>query len=872
MTNAMLGVLEHKHQTGAMNLTDSVPPQIIMPLTDIFETPFNTDAHFTCYQPVGNFHDKEWPRLNKPILPRLRALDVDLAMQMIVLDYDNPGHLPWSSREQVDDFINMLQYLSKTNGFVAASEWSCFYTTKHGARLVYILTNPLTPEEFEGKHQWLCQEFNKYGVEIDVTVSDWTRVMRAPYVVRDGEPSWEDPFFKYEAAWDKRLDPETLGTAVRERQSQYAEIIPINQVKPDDTVTLDLLHELSPTSGRQVMSQWLKDAKSRLKGRSCVPIVFGTELIGEHGERDNNLHKVLGQVIGVLFYLDDTTPEHIYALMLEAVNKLEPDDGTPDWSRVLWDHICRLWAKEDAKAREKQHIEEERVEKAGSQIETIVAGMRDWTENSQAFSPDPQEVIKFVERRMIAQHGRSYFPIMPNGRYVGDALLSEQLIPWIRSHEMDSMMETHQYTEDGATKDIDRTTLINKYAFPVKEVTGLPQIEGGYITEDERLVISLYRRNPRLTPQYHAGVEQWLMVLFGEHFERVCKWIGYALAFEDGPVCALSIKGDPGVGKKMFIQGLAECLENPWVAEADDIVSEYQYGLLRSPFLAVNEGWPTQRSRHPADTFRRLVGGDGLLANQKFHAPIRIKNPARVVFAANNMDVVSFLTGGRDLSPEDREALQIRLFHVDVGGDAAAWLRANGGTRFTGGWIEGDGGKPSDYVVARHFLHLHKTRANYGQPEPRLLVEGKPDSELMFAMRTQSGRGPLVVEAVIRLLNTEGSSSKAGIAIEDGKLYVLASEILTYYRQQMASSTRGESLTAKIIGNVLKGLVEYDHNKPLQLKTKPQMGRKRWHQLDPEMLHHAAQRDGWRCDKLVKLVNERVERKQGHLIERPVTA
>lgn len=849
-----IGVLPTRNQPGANALTDRVPALEVMPYREVFETPFSTDAHFALYEPVGNFHQKTWPRLNKPVLDRMRAHDADLAFGMLILDYDNPGHVPWAGPESVDSFLRVLRRTAHSAEFPLADQWSCLYTTKHGARLVYLLDYDIGPEEYEQRHQWLCQQFSKRGIEIDCSVSDWTRIFRAPFVVRNGEESWELNSFRMIQQWDRTLDPEELGKATRgDIESKYADVQPLEGQKPEDLCRASLLFEISSHSGKQIRSHWYKEAKKRLVNRDCSKVLFNEQIIGKPGERDTNLHKHVGQAISLLYYLEDTTPEHIYALFLEPVQRLEPDEGTPDWTDSLWDHICRLWAKEDAKARQKQEDEKQKQQGVESKVARIVRGVRDWASDPEAF--DDSKAGVFITRRMLANYGRSYYPMKPDGTYSSEPILKDQIIPWIRSNDMEDLIPTQRLNKDGdPAGDIDTVNIVNKHSYPVKEVQGKPEIAGGYLTEDSKLVIPLYRRNPNLLPEYNKDVETWLMMLFGEKFDLACKWIAYSLAFEEGPICGLSIMGHQGGGKKMLVEGLSECLENPYLAGADDIVSDYQYGLLRSPFLVVNEGWPTQKSRHPADTFRNLVGGDGLQANIKYHAPIRTKNPARIIFAANNIDVVGFLTGGRDLSPEDREALQIRLLHFDVGDDASLWLRARGGVRFTGGWIAGDGGRPSNFVVAKHFLYLHQIRARFGPPEPRLLVEGRDNSDLMFSMRTQSGRGPLVVESLIKLLNMP--REREGLTIEEGKLFILSSEILDFFRKEMASSTK-ESLTARIISGVLKGLVEESHENALQLESRKNLGRKRWHQIDPEMLLKAAERDGWKCTKLERLVKER---------------
>jgi hypothetical protein len=133
-----IGVIENPRQPGADNLSDAVPAQTILPVTDVFEHPFESDAHFTCYYPSGsNFTQKQWPRLNKPTLAKLRSAEVDLKFPLLAIDIDNPGHLPWASDDAVKHFFESLEHASKE--FPLSTRWWCAYTTRHGARLVYIL-------------------------------------------------------------------------------------------------------------------------------------------------------------------------------------------------------------------------------------------------------------------------------------------------------------------------------------------------------------------------------------------------------------------------------------------------------------------------------------------------------------------------------------------------------------------------------------------------------------------------------------------------------------------------------------------------------------------------------------------------------------
>jgi len=343
-------------------------------------------------------------------------------------------------------------------------------------------------------------------------------------------------------------------------------------------------------------------------------------------------------------------------------------------------------------------------------------------------------------------------------------------------------------------------------------------------------------------------------VFFGEQHELGERWIANALAFEDGPIAALSIKGDQGIGKKMFVQGLAETLIHPAVADHNDLVGTYQYGLLKSPFMNINEGFPRMgKDVTPYHTFRMLVSGDPIRANRRYLHPVEIQCPYRVIFTANNDNIVESLVGKSNLSPEDRGALAIRLIHMDLKDHASLWLRARGGYALTAvpgsRWVRGDSGDRSDFIVAKHFLYLHANCR--GRRGPRLLVEGNCGADIMFKLRTQSGAAPLVIETIIRALSD--ARMMDGIAIDNDRLYVLPQSVVDIFRLKLAATTR-ESLTAQSVIEVLKGLSLRKFDNPITVESQKKLGRRRWIEIDASVLLSAAERLGSKCDKLEDLV------------------
>jgi hypothetical protein len=853
----MLAVADTKYVHGIDDLAQAGVAFHWLPLEQAMQTAWQTDAHFVTYYPV-NTQQPTFPRMNKPVLPKLRHMGADIVTQIFAFDFDNPDHVPWTDalRQQ---FWGLLH--RACNLFTLASQCSLLYTTKAGARLVYILDQPIPVDVAEGKHRWMVAQLRAAGLNVDA-LSDWTRLFRLPYVMREGAASWGEGM-EFLPQWHQRIRAGDLGTMEKPAGSEYREIRHFDEPKPDVTQCEDLMTEIGDT-GRRAHSWWHKESRKRLRGRECFACLYEHAPLADQGSRDTTLHKYVGQAISILFRVQGTTPAHIYALFLEPVLQLEADRGTPDWTDSLWGHVGRLWVKEEAKVEVEQKIAFDIAENQLQLIDKIVAGMREWCDDIRLRADDAM-AREFASHHLIVGCDGHYYIMNSSGYYDDLQVSMSNIVPRIRALGMDSIIETKVPKDNGTGwKSVHSQDIINAHSTIVSGIRGVPRSMGGYIertnTGSATLVIPSFCRNPHLEPTYDQQVDEWLRVFFGKRYVEGCEWIAWALAFEEGPICAISIKGDPGIGKKMLARGFAETLLLPKIASPQDMVSDNQYGLLHSPFLVVDEGWPqgTGRGRHPADQFRALVSGQSFDCNRKYRAPVEVNNPVRIIFTANNLNVVQMLTAGRDLSPEDREALAIRLKHFDVGNEAATWLKLRGGKDFTGRagrlWIQGDGGANSDFIVAKHFLWLYSEREKPIGGSGRFLVDGDTSSELMFEMRAKSGSAPVVIETIIKMLNLP--TRRDGVVVQDYRLFVLTQEILEYYRSHMANSGR-EKLTANIVSQVFQNLIVMEHPHAMTLRDRPHLSKRRWYELDPNLLLQYARRDGWTCPVLEQLVADR---------------
>ena len=54
--------------------------------------------------------------------------------------------------------------------------------------------------------------------------------------------------------------------------------------------------------------------------------------------------------------------------------------------------------------------------------------------------------------------------------------------------------------------------------------------------DNSTLKLPSFSRRDDLPPTFDPDVDLWLRKLFGVNYELGCKWLGYALAFDEGPI------------------------------------------------------------------------------------------------------------------------------------------------------------------------------------------------------------------------------------------------------------------------------------------------------------------------------------------------
>lgn len=866
-----VAVLSDKFIKGISSINQEAVGLPTVDLDEALKTPWDTDAHFVCYRPVDWKPGRSFARCKKSVLSQLRKTGQDLVSNLFVLDYDNPDHARWKS---IDQFQSFLESLAD-----AAAKWPeiskvyRLYSTRNGARLIYLVKDPLPVDLHENFHRGLVSNFNKFGISIDKKCSDWTRCFRLPYVYRDlthtskdGEKNDYIPVQLYNQPI-QFLDLGNVPCISGQDVQEYGDIVEITDRMPN----LDEARRLVFVGGAlEKRTDWLKQIEKRLKGRACYDALF-SGVIPQPGSRNSKLTEYVGQAIGVAFSheIAGTTPQHIFGLFLSMVEQFEPDGETRDWFVVLWGIVTRIYSQQAAKEEYKAVKESHDKAQQEMGLESMIMGMRQWCNVPilHERGNNNKQAIEWASERFIVSTGSEYYILGHNGYYLPLPLNAMQLVPQIRRLRLDQIYSVDEQGPEG-TRERNIKDILSDHMIAVSgvEMVANGSQKGGVLERMDSykpiLRLPSFRRRSDLAPEFSPAVDLWLQHLCDDHYPIIKRWIGNALAFEDGPICALSIRAEAGAGKKMLVQGLLECMENPVAASPYDLVGNYQYGLINSPFLVVNEGFPTNLngSATPYHTFRNLVSGEPIVANRRWAHPMTIRCPFRVIFTANNDNIVEQLVGHGNLSEEDRNSLAIRILHLNLGKKGTEFLQSYGGISYTGRkggrWIAGDGGEESNYVVAKHFLHLYENRS--GARGTRFLVEGsiEQNAEILQKLRTQSGSTPLVIETLVMMLNSV-LEPKELVITENNRLYVTTHGVTQYFRTHLQNHVKGEALTDKKVLSALRGLamIGEENKNPILLEAREDLGRRRWIELDVRVLWNACDSIGHDCKKLKNLVD-----------------
>ena len=865
---AFLGVVELPN-VGLDPLTGEekfASPVEVVSLEDAFTKSWSDDQHLLGYLTDPFDSTEPFFRLNLDVVPEILRTGARVLQNYVCVEFDTPGHVPWTSTLW-EAFLTVYEPLCSSDALGPLLRSAvAFYTTRCGVRWVFRLDPAVSvgsgdkddPNNEASQIIWgLVEKFRVAGLMVDTCADGWNRCFRLPRVNRGGSRSEADPFFVCVFNRDGVTDSRSLPRAKSRASDEFVATDNVTvdvgaHARPSRDEALALL-EYYDDQGRAKQTTFAKAADRQLHGRPYHKHLFNLEpiVIPDETSRHDTIMKWVASATAILFTIEGASPEAIFALFLKQVEQLEGRDFPRDtWRQVLWswqseakERAAKTLAEATAKVAE--------VERIATATEVLYTGIRAWYPN---LPKDPVAAHAWMKQHAIVAVDSKYHVLKRDGRYCKLPVAKDHIVSQIVRLGMEDMIPLVSTDESGTEKLMSHQEILARYCVVATTTEAIPEIEGGYLTalesENPRFVTTSFRRRRDLVPEFSPDVDLWLQAMGGAKYETLCRQLGCFLAFERGAVAAMSFVAPSGAGKKLLMHGLMECLEVPALATVRDLVERFNEGLLISPFLSANEGFPMGKGHsHPSDTFRQVTTGDGIAVDRKNKPIVMVKNPMRVVFTANNHNLILKLCEGRDLAPADREAIAIRIIHYEPGMAPVNLLLAKGGFSWTDGWIAGDSpGQESRFTVAKHFLWLHQKYGANAKPYGRhgLLLEGEIDSPVLRMMQTQGGGSPVVAEVLVSLLKENQPNPEKVKYLTDGRFLVTASAILEHWREKFAPTSH-DRLNLKRIHDILKGWI-------VGHRTSVEGVPGRWNEIDVPLLASEAEKHGWTCQRLSDLV------------------
>ena len=219
----LLGDKYDKAWDGDVIALSTMPHYPVVPLAEALASTYDSDTHIGPYWlagPDGGIVNP-LPRLRREARDALKGKGLTVYVDCFFLDLDAPNHT--ASQEWYDET------LAKIESLPPPLDCCAWYFTNGGARLVYESPRPLTVEQALMVQEWLALGVMSHGLEVDPSClgdhkkgNGWTRLYRAPFVVRKGAKVRLPSDFSNMMPLDLPPDPVGLQTMLAEARKLAA--------------------------------------------------------------------------------------------------------------------------------------------------------------------------------------------------------------------------------------------------------------------------------------------------------------------------------------------------------------------------------------------------------------------------------------------------------------------------------------------------------------------------------------------------------------------------------------------------------------------------------------------------------------------------
>lgn len=635
--------------SGSMEELADVPVFSLVPLREALSTRWPTDAHMVQY--TVPLEDK-MPRLNKSSVAALLAGGMEASVpeqNILCLDVDLPEHgkWTWDNRDRWPPTVN--QWYGQLQGALEAIpelQHAGLYLTRAGLRLLWPLAQPIAVTLAESYMAQFIDYLTRAGMVAIDPLTDWSRLFRMPFVIRDG--------------------------VAQERAARFEQMRPLTWEAPN-------LVDLGPTasgsiSGSDTMPDTrpgkprLSDLKS-LQDHELYMRIRTEEPVADEGSRHQTVLKLVGYLV---WKLRTNDPQTIWALLHHACVTITGLPAGEFWDLCVW--CCRTFD-------------------GGRQLER----------------EEKQDAYSVAAKRMKCAPGEVHQRLVMTTRdaarfYVWNMEKGEWDQP-VSSTALHSALKASHALHD-IPRNAPAANVLHRAGTVVDRVVLSYIHDRTEYDPDQNQLFEAVGRIPKgLAPAYNEHIDRWLGYLFASQQSRAMDWLAKVVE-TDRPLPALYIQGGSGIGKSLVAGGIASVWGTPPVSYSE-VIGSWQERMTSNPLIWADEKVPENPFvENDSSVFRRIVGNADFIARRRYMPAAPILGFPRVLITANNSDALHIR---EHMSSDDLEAVVQRVAYVRSNDDASDVLMEIAaqhnmklhelGTR----WVQGK-------QIAAHILWLNQNR------------------------------------------------------------------------------------------------------------------------------------------------------------------
>lgn len=649
------------------------------------------------------------------------------------------------------------------------------------ARLILRLSRPLTPAELSKVREEVA---NGLQAPWDKKTKDPSRLYFLPSVQTDGPVSKDTR---------EGMDVQVEGLLARAAPQALAKIIPMGLEVPADSQATDL----------DALRRFISNARTRAtpENSELLRRVLQGEALAPDGERDDSLNALVSVIA---FNIPESTPDDaVLEVIRVSVRKMpgEPPEGHADWESMARAKLER--ARERASASRAERKSRADAERAAFMSDAAKAARPEDIEPGEDIEEPytPERLAKFSRdqgcdpeefaKRWVIQKGDAFY-IFVNGRYQSPIMRAELDVSLPRDLARSPCALMRPTAKGDARPSTTRETLAD-YATVARKSIASMSLQRSYYDAQSQTLHEAVCPLRTIQPVFSPEIDEWLTLLGGTRAEKLKDWVACVMRL-DRQACALLFVAKKGVGKNLFVGGLARLWHTGGATDLARIIDTHNDSIAECPLIFADENLPPVKGI--TAKLRTLIGSTGHTLRRMYLGPTPLQGALRVVIAGNNDRL---LETGEDLSRDDIDAVAQRILTIESDPRATEYLERMGGPPVLDKWVTED-------RIAAHAMYLAKTR--HVEEGSRFLVEGE-SSQVHTRLATISGAGNAVCEFLVHYLSdpTTRTSQRdlTSVLIGSGQLFV-RTELLSNEIQWTARVPSMKVLSSSKIGRALTNL------------------------------------------------------------------